>query len=447
MDKQDLLNRLKEDGIENLWVAYHDFNGRSCAKTVPPSKFESVVEKGVVFARANLGFSHNDHGPEDGIWTADTGDFLAVPDPNSYRILPYLPNTAMVFSFMMTEDYEPFEGCPRTALSRVIAQYAEQNINLTAALEAEFSMFTKTPDGEYAPTNHDGMFSVAGLNRYAGLMHEIVAALETMGIPVEQLGKEYGPSQYEFTVRYDAPLQAVDNYLMVKEVVRALALEHGVIASYMPKPYADLAGNGLHVHLALWDANSGDNLMMGEGLEKPLSELGGNFVGGLLSHAAGISGAGAPTVNSYKRLQPGSWAPAHVAWGVGNRAALVRVPDVNERCRAEYRAGDNTCNPYIYLTVLLAAGLDGINQQLAPGEPFSNVDVGHLSTAEAAENKIGFLPRHVSDALDALEADSVLMGALAPVIGQEYLKVKRFDVDNYNLHVHAWERQMYLEVT
>lgn len=447
MDKKDLLKRLQEDRIENLWVVYHDYNGRACAKTVPTPKFESVLEEGIVFARANLDFAVNDHMSADGIFQAETGDFLAVPDPASYRKLAYINNTAMVFSYMMTEDYDPFDGCPRRALANKIEHYAEHNIKITTAFEAEFSLFNKVGEGEYELTNRDGMFTVAGLNRYVGLMHEIVSTLEEMGIRVEQLGKEYGPSQYEYTVQYGSPMQSVDDYLVGKEVVRALAQKHGVIASFMPKPYEYIPGNGLHIHIALWDRRTKENIMAGGNPEQPLSETGMYFVGGLLSHAAGLSGVGSPTVNSYKRLLPGSWAPAHVVWGVGNRSVLVRIPDVNKRCRVEYRAGDNTCNPYIYLCALLAAGLDGIDNQLDPGLPFNDIDVGHFSEADMIQQGVGYLPRTLPEALGALEKDPVLMSALAPVIGQEFLKVKRLELESYNLHVHPWERQMYLEIT
>ena len=444
MDKQDLLNRLKEDKIDNLWVAYHDYNGRACAKTVPKSKFKSVVDGGIVFARANLEFGVDDHLAADGIWQAETGDFMAVPDPDAYWKLPYLENTAIVFCNMMTEHYQPFAGCPRQALARTLSLYAEQGIDITAALEAEFSLFSKSADGDYQPERAGGMFTVAGLNQFADLLHDIVATLETMGVPVEQMGKEYGPSQFEFSVRYDTPLAAADRYLVCKEVTRALALQRGLIASYMPKPFTDLAGNGLHAHLALWDRGSGDNLLAGSGLENPLSAAGRNFVAGLMAHAPAICGLGAPTVNSYKRLQPASWAPAHIAWGVGNRSVLLRVPDVNQRCRVEYRAGDNTCNPYLFLTALLAAGRDGMEKKADPGRPFNDDDVGHFTEQQRMEHGINYLPRTLPVALDALESDAVVMEALAPVIGQEFLKVKRMEMETYNLTVHPWERQMYL---
>ena len=445
MDKQDLLHRLEDDKIENLWVTYHDYNGRACAKTIPKSGFASVVEGGVVFARANLEFGVDDHMAADGIWQAQTGDFLALPDPDAYWKLPYLENTAIVLCNMMTEDDQPFAGCPRQTLRRTLSLFAGQGIDITAALEAEFSLFTKTDDGDVAPSRAGGMFTVAGLNQFADLLHEIVATLEAMGIQVEQMGKEYGASQFEFSVRYGAALAAADRYLISKEVTRALALRRGLIASYMPKPFTDLAGNGLHANLALWDENSGSNLLAGDGLENPLSETGRRFIGGLMAHAPGICGIGAPTVNSYKRLQPASWAPAHIAWGVGNRGVLLRVPDVNKRCRVEYRAGDNTCNPYFFLTALLAAGWDGMQTKADPGAPFNDDDVGHFGEAQSAAQGIQFLPRSLPVALDALENDDVLMSALAPVAGQEFLKVKRMELQTYDLTVHPWERRMYLE--
>ena len=256
-----------------------------------------------------------------------------------------------------------------------------------------------------------------------------------------------GSSQFEFSTRYSDSLGTADRYLISKEVTRALALQHGQIASHMPKPFAEHAGNGLHIHLALWAADSGANLLTGTGLDDPLSETGRHFVGGLMEHAPAICGVAAPTVNSYKRLQPGSWAPAHIAWGVGNRGVLLRVPDVNQRCRVEYRAADNTCNPYFLLTALLSAGLDGIDHVADPGRPYNDDDVGHFSEQQLEQRQIAYLPRTLPAALDALENDAVLMSALAPVIGSEFLKVKRMELETYNLHVHPWERQMYLEVT
>jgi len=446
MDGEELLKRLQGDGAEGLWVVYHDYGGRAGAKTVPKERFREGVEQGVVFARANLSFRFDDHPCEDATFLAHTGDFLAVPDPQSYAPVPYHPGTARVHAFMRTEAGEPWAGCPRTRLADAIAAYAEHDLSVRAGFEPEFMLVRRGGDhvGEYQPADSDGMFTLAGLDRHYPLWRAVIDDLRAMGVAIEQLGKEYGPGQYEGTPRYAAPLKAVDDYLTLKEVVRARAREAGLVATFMPKPYAHLPGCGLHLHLSLWDAEGAREVSAGEGDGEPLSELGRRFVAGLLAHARGLTGVGSPIVNSYKRLLPGSWAPAHICWGAGNRAALVRVPGRGRRRHIEYRSGDSAANPFLYLTALLAAGLDGIERQLEPPPPV-DVDVGHLSTEQARDRGLEFLPNRLADALDALEADAVLMRALGPVIGPELVKVKRSELAAYDRHVHPFERRMYLE--
>ncbi|MBN1318154.1 MAG: glutamine synthetase [Anaerolineales bacterium] len=444
MDTQDLMKRLDKDDIQHLWVIYHDYSGRSCAKSVPQARFAGTVKHGLVFARANVDFTLEDHQAAGAVFLADSGDFMAVPDPNSYAPVPYYPNTARVHAFMRTDDGSDWEGCPRTQLQRVVDAFAAKGITIQAAFEPEFALFESDGDGEYRPADADGMFTVAGLDRHYPLWQRITDTLNEMGVSVDQLGKEYGPGQYEATTRHAEPLRAVDNYLTFKEVVRALARLAGYIASFMPKPYAHLPGNGLHVHLSLWDADGRMDLSIGESEEQLLSPLGLHFVGGLLKHARALTGVGSPIVNSYKRLLPGSWAPAHVCWGMGNRAALVRVPGMGRRRHLEFRSGDNAANPFIFLTALLSAGLDGIENKIEPPGPV-NEDVGYLSETEAVEKGIELLPKSLHEALNAFESDSLMPQALGPVIFNEFLKVKRSELSAYSHHVHPWERHVYLE--
>jgi glutamine synthetase len=327
----------------------------------------------------------------------------------------------------------------------MVEAYAAQGLSVRVGFEAEFVLFEPVGDGEYRTADQDGMFTLNGLDRHYALWQRVIDSLHTMGVLVEQLGKEYGPGQYEATTRYAEPLKAVDDYLMFKEVVRSLAREAGWVASFMPKPYAHLPGCGLHLHISLWDPQGQRDLSMGETDGEPLSRLGRHFVGGLLAHAPALAGAGSPIVNSYKRLLPGSWSPAHICWGVGNRAALVRIPSMGRRRHVEFRSGDSAANPFIFLTAVLAAGLDGIRNQIEPPEPV-NEDVGLLSAEEVAGRGMGFLPRTLPEALDAFEADPVVTGALGPVISTEFVKVKRSELAAYDVHVHPWEREMYLEV-
>jgi glutamine synthetase len=288
------------------------------------------------------------------------------------------------------------------------------------------------------------MFTVAGLDRHYPLWQDIIETLEAMGVSIMQHGKEYGPGQYEMTTHHTAPIKAADDYLTLKEVVRSLARQAGWIATFMPKPFAEYAGNGLHLHLSLWDQEGKQDLSKGKTDDEPLSSLGRHFVGGLLAHADSLTGIGAPIVNSYKRLLPGSWAPAHVCWGVGNRATLVRIPALGRRRHIEFRSGDNAINPFVYLTAVLAAGLDGIHEKIDPPPPV-DYDIGHLSDDEAADRGVARLPTNLPSALAALEGDDVIAEALGPIIFEEFLKVKNAELAAYDLQVHPWERELYLE--
>lgn len=445
MDELELLQKLENDGIEHLWVIYHDYSGRSCAKTVPKDQFASVTKRGVVFARANLDFTLDDHQSPGALLLADSGDFLALPDPNSYAPIPYHEATARTHIFMRAdEEGNLWEGCPRTKLGRIAESYAAEGLSVKVSFEAEFTLFSKVGEGEYVHSDHDGMFTVVGLDRHYSLWQKTIKTLGAMGVPVMQHGKEYGPGQYEMSTHHAGPIKAADDYLTMKEVVRTLAREAGWIATFMPKPYAEWAGNGLHLHLSLWDPDGKHDMSIGETQNEPLSPLGRHFLGGLLAHAPALTGIGAPTVNSYKRLLPGSWAPAHVCWGVGNRSTLVRIPALGRRRHIEFRSGDNAINPFIYLTAVLAAGLDGIRKRIEPPAPI-DFDIGHLSDEEAAACGAPRLPGNLPDALNALEADELIAEALGPIIFYEFLKVKRTELAAYNLHVHPWERKLYLE--
>ncbi len=444
MGAQGLLEKLESDGIDHLQVVYHDYSGRSGAKTVPKESFARAVERGVVFARANLDFTLDNQQAEGATFLAHTGDFLAVPDPSSYAVLPQYERAARVHTFMRKNDGSPWEGCPRTRLLGMLQRYAEKDLGIRVGLEPELILFEPGENGEYLPVESGGMFSLGSLDRFYPFWQDVIDTLRDMNVEIEQLGKEYGPGQYEGTPHYAEPLKAVDDYLTYKEVVRSLARDAGIVATFMPKPYAHLPGSGMHIHLSLWNREGTRDLSIGETDDAPLSTVGGQFVAGLLAHARALVGVGSPIVNSYKRLQPGSWAPAHVCWGVGNRAALVRIPGMGNRRHIEFRSGDNAANPFIFLTALLAAGLDGIESGAALPAPMAE-DVGHLSTEEANAMGLAFLPRTLPEALDAVEADPVIAGALGPVVFGEFLKVKRTELAAYDLHVHPWEREMYLE--
>lgn len=440
----DLLQRTEADDLTGFWIVFHDYSARACAKWIPRASIPSALRRGGVFARANLNFTIDDQQVDHPHFAADSGDMFAVPDPQTYAPIPYRPGIGRVLSHLCTEDGDLWEGCPRGRLRHALKRLAERGFSAQAAFEPEFTLYQRTPDGSHAPLDHFAMYSVDRIDANVDLLSQIDAALGAQGVRVIQIGTEYGAGQLEINLHHETPMKAADDLVTLRETTKALARDAGIVASFMPKPFADAAGNGVHVHLSLWDQYGIDSRSEGAG-PLGLSEELAHFMAGVLAHASAICGVSAPTVNSYKRLLPGSWAPGHIAWGSGNRAVLVRVPGSSRR-RIEFRAGDHTANPYLFLTALIAAGIDGLDHKLDPGAPVEG-DIGHMTIADVEAMGGRFLPRTATEALDAIEADATIMDAIGPVCGPELLRVKRYELARYNTHISQWERDVYLERT
>ncbi|MEZ4571971.1 MAG: hypothetical protein R2849_16915 [Thermomicrobiales bacterium] len=343
---------------------------------------------------------------------------------------------------MRTEDGEKWEGCPRTRLADQLDRLAERGFSAQVAFEPEFSLYRPAPDGSLEPVDYHAMYSVDRINDQFDLLSRIQDALDQQCVDVIQIGSEYGKGQLEINFDHHHPIKAADDLLVFRDTVRALAREDGLVATFMPKPRADAAGNGLHVHLSLWNEAGDEDRSTGYS-HLGLSEDMSHFIGGVLADAPAICGVAAPTVNSYKRLQPASWAPAHIAYASGNRSALVRIPGASRR-RLEFRSGDNTSNPYLLLTALIAAGIEGMDEKIDPGAPAAE-DLGHTGRSELEQEGIRFLPRTAGEALDAVENSRVVMDALGPVCGPELLRVKRYELARYDVEVGDWERDVYME--
>jgi glutamine synthetase len=436
-----LEQRIADDAIDGLWIVWHDYSARACAKWIPKNSIPGALRTGGVFARANLNFTIDDHQVAHPRFAADSGDFFAIPDPQTYAPLPYRPGIGRVLSHLCTEDGEIWDGCPRGRLAAVLTQLRERGLTARVAFEPEFALFQRTAGG-YEPADEFAMYSVDRIDANVGLLSTIEESLAAQGVRVVQIGTEYGAGQLEINLHHEPPIKAADDLVTFRESVKAIARDQGLVASFMPKPFEHLAGSGVHVHLSLWDSEGNEDRSAGDGT-LGLSQEMARFMAGVLSHAPAICGVAAPTVNSYKRLLPGSWAPAHIAYASGNRAALVRVPGASRR-RIEFRAGDHTSNPYLVLTALIAAGIDGLDGELDPGDPAEG-DIGHADPAELERRGIRLLPRSAGEALDCIEADRTVMDALGPVCGPELLRVKRHELARYDTHVSAWERSVYME--
>jgi glutamine synthetase len=359
------------------------------------------------------------------------GEIRLMPDPDTFAVLPYAPRSARLLCDMQTLDGAPWDVCPRSFLKRMIGRAAGAGLALQAAFENEFTLARREGD-QYLPIDRSLCFSTIGMDSAALVMSEMMEALEAQGVLPEQYYAELGPGQQELPVRYADALRAADNQITVRETGRGVALRHGLIASFAPKPFPGEAGNGSHIHASLWRVADGRNHFHDPRDRHGLSEAGYAFMGGVLSHLPALVALTAPSVNSYRRLQPRFWSSAYTAWGPDNREAAVRVPSVRrglemESTNLELKPSDASSNPYLALGGLLAAGLDGIERKLDPGEPAMS-DPDAMSEPERARRGIRRLPASLGEALDALERDEVLRGALGDAFAREYLAVKRSEV-------------------
>lgn len=447
------LGRLTMLDVDVLWVVYHDYAGLGRAKAVPRARFEDVVAEGVTFAMANWDLAITDEQVPHPGFGADSGDFRAVPDPTTLVAVPNRAGVAQAFALLTDDVGRPWEGDPRAVLSAQVERLRDVGVVAQVAFEAEFVVVPGV-DPVALLDDTGRMFAVEGLDARWTLAARILDDLGSTGVAVHQVAKEYGPGQFEVSLLPADPLAAADRFLLARQLIRAAARDAGLTASFMPKPYTDLPGNGLHVHLGLAAIDDPErDLIADPDHAERLADMAGPPIAGLLAHAAGQSALAAPLPNSYKRLQPGSWAPAHVAWAIGNRAALVRVPGRGAGRHLEVRAGDAGMNPYLHLAGVLASIADGIEREL-PLPPEAAVDVGHLGDDEAAAAGFSRLPASLGEALDAFDADDALRAAVGPVIAEHYVGVKRFEWETYlersgldasSTEVSDWERRTYFE--
>ncbi|CAN5762254.1 glutamine synthetase family protein [soil metagenome] len=357
------------------------------------------------------------------------GEIRLVPDPDSFVILPYAPHSAAMMCDMITLERQPWGACPRSFLKRMIHLAAEQNLTIQAALENEFTLLQPDGQGGYLPLDTGLCFSSISMAAAANVIDAMVAAFEAQAIPIDGYYPELGHGQHELPIRHAPVLRAADNQIWFRETVRNVASQHGLLASLAPKPLPDQAGNGCHIHWSLWDPKGETNLLYEPQDRYQLSQLGYHFIAGVLEHLPGLLALTAPSFNSYRRLQPHFWSSAYTAWGPDNREAAVRVASglwghEADSVNLELKASDPSNNPYLALGGLIAAGLDGIERQLMPGEP-SLIDPGNWSDAERSARGIQRFPTNLAEALDALAQDHILLDALGPELATSYMAVKR----------------------
>jgi glutamine synthetase len=372
------------------------------------------------------------------------GEVRLVPDPDTFRVLPYAPHLGAMLVDQLQLDGEPAPVCQRCFLKRMQDRLAEQSMQLEASFENEFSLATVV-DGQYVPIDSGLCFSTISATAAQDYIDDLAAALEAQDVGLEQYYAELGHGQHEISTPHRPALQAADEQLLVRETIRGIATRHGLVASLAPKPWPENAGNGCHMHFSLWDTDAKWNRFHDASAPDHLSADARSFIAGVLAHLSGLCGLTAPSFNSYHRIIPQYWAGAFVCWGHDNREAPVRVPSVfrgmeEASTNAELKAADASSNPYLAVGGLIAAGLDGLERGLEPPEP---VEVDPATIPEAEREALGIvrLPATQADALGALAVDEVLTSALGPVLTESYLAVRRSEWAAYSEGDEAFEQQ------
>jgi glutamine synthetase len=372
------------------------------------------------------------------------GEVRLVPDPDTFRVLPYAPRTGAMLVDHLQLDGEAAPVCQRSFLKRMAARFAGRGARLEVAFENEFSLAVAV-DGQFVPIDSGLCFSTISATAAQDYVDELADALEKQGIGLEQYYSELGHGQHEISTVHAPALRAVDDQVLVRETIRGVAAQHGMVASLAPKPWPENAGNGGHVHFSLWEADGSRNRFHDASAADALSGEARSFIAGVLAHLPGLCGLTAPSFNSYHRIVPQYWAGAYLCWGHDNREAPVRVPSVFEgmeeaSTNVELKAADASSNPYLAVGGLIAAGLDGLERGLEAPEPVE-VDPATIDEREREERGLSRLPATQAEALDALAADEVLTDALGPVLTESYLAVRRSEWEAYSAGDEAFEQQ------
>ena len=433
MTPDEAVAACREAGVRLVRFVYCDNAGIVRAKAAHVERLADRIRTGIGLTVAMQAMNSLDQlQPVDGM--GPVGEVRLVPDPSTFRVLPYAPRSAAMLVDHVRLDGEPYEADPRAFLKRMTAALEERDMVMRCAVENEFSLATRVDDG-FVPIDESLCFSTVGMTASHEVTDAIVAALEAQSIQLEQYYVELGHGQQELSVVHLPVLEAADTQILVRETIRAVASSFGLVASLAPKPWPDQAGNGAHVHFSVWDDTGERNLFHDGGRRYALSETAERFAAGILAHTPALLALTAPSFNSFRRLLPQHWSSAFVCWGPDNREATVRVPSTfwgleEPSTNLEYKPADASCNPYIAFAGLVAAGLDGLERGIELPDPML-VDPATLPDAERERVGASRYPEDLGAALDALERDDVLTTAMGGALTASYVAVRRSEFEAY----------------
>lgn len=431
---------MKSEDVKFVLMQFMDILGIVKNIALPSNQLEKALDEGVAFDGSSI----------VGYATIEESDMRAMPDMSTFRILPWTSGdmkSAGIVCNIHEHDSKRFSGDPRYVLERVMKRAAEKGYVFNTGPEYEFFMFKVDESGNPTtiPCDAGGYFDLLPLDEGDTVRKTTTHLLNAMGFEVEASHHEVAPGQHELDLRYVDAMTSADRVLVLKNVIRTVALEHNLHATFMPKPIQGINGSGMHVHQSLITKDN-VNAFYDPGGDNQLSDLARWYIGGALTHARSTCAILASWTNSYKRLVPGYEAPVYISWANRNRSALIRVPpDRGMKTRAEVRNPDPAGNPYLQYAVMLAAGLDGIENKIEPPDPVE-VDIYKLPSKERDRLGIGSLPANLDEALDELEASTMVRETLGAHIMTHFLYIKREEWDKFRTQVTEWETENFLRI-
>jgi glutamine synthetase len=436
--KEYVLTIAKEHDVKFIRLWFADILGFPKSFAITVEELEGALEEGVGFDGSSI----------EGYARIDESDMVAKPDPDTFRLLPWRPTehaVARMFCDILKPGGEPFEGDPRYVLKRNLKRAADMGYTFYVGPELEYFYFRDSSGTE--PLDQGGYFDLTPLDMASDLRRETVLTLEEMGIGIEYSHHEVAASQHEIDMRYTDALTMADNVMTYRLVVKQIALQHGVYATFMPKPVFGINGSGMHVHQSLFKGDR--NAFFDENDEYHISKIARHYIAGLLRHAPEITLICNQWVNSYKRLVPGYEAPVYQSWARRNRADLIRVPEYKpgreNATRMEFRSPDPACNPYLAFSVMLVAGLEGIEKKYEVPTPVEE-NVYEMTEEERIDRGIGTLPANLLEAIHITEKSELVRKALGDHVFNAFIENKKIEWDNYRTQVTDYELKRYLPV-
>jgi len=434
---KDVLKMVEENDVQFIRLQFTDVFGILKNVAITARQLPGVLENGAMFDGSSI----------DGFVRIEESDMTLRPDTDTFEIYPWRPQqgkVARLICDVYTTDGEPYMGCPRNVLKKVLKEAADMGYTMNVGPECEFFLFHTDENGNPTTLTHDdgGYFDLAPIDKGEDARRDMCLTLEEMGFEIEASHHEVAEGQHEIDFKYAEALRIADAIMTFKIVVKSIAARHGLYATFMPKPIFGINGSGMHTNMSL--SGKDGNAFYDKNGEDRLSEVAYNYIAGIMTHMKAIAAVSNPTVNSYKRLVPGYEAPCYIAWSGKNRSPLIRIPaSRGAGTRVEVRCPDPTANPYLTIALMLAAGLDGIKNGLTP-PPGVNKNIFAMSDEEMAELGVSSLPGNLYDALQEFKADPLVKETLGEHIFEVYNEFKTKEWDSYRTAVHPWEIDQYL---